>query len=787
MSQQKLTGSSQVTLINCEQELIHIPGSIQSHGVLLLLSEDDLIMRQVSENVSTILGREAGTLLGQPLSTLLSVEQAQSLVEKTSSLSADRQNAFLNKVNPLRITIEVNGENKEFNGIAHFNNLGLVLELEPFAEGDDLTFTYFYDLSRKSLLTLQSADELTELHQVAVEEVRALTGFDRVLLYEFDDEWNGDVIAEARNEDVDSYLGLHFPHTDIPDQARALYSVNWLRYVPDASYQPIPLVAHKPNKEPIDLTHSVLRSVSPIHIEYLANMGVQATLTISLIKDNQLWGLIACHHRTPIRLSYQLRVASEYIGQLLSLQLSLKQKREEKAISSTLHRIRAVLIENITRKKDYRSSFTDLEKETLAITNASGVAICHEGKIVLLGVTPSDKEVEMLCNWVSDRLNEQGSLFHTNKLREHYPPATEFIDTAAGLLAVLVAKPQQSYILWFRREVVQEVHWGGKPEKFYSEEENGAIKIHPRRSFAIWKQRVEGSSTVWEEGHIAMARELSTAIKDIFAFKAEEYRKQNEQLAEINAQLASEVSMRKEVQSALERSNAELERFAYIASHDLKEPLRTVSSFSMLLKKRYGEQLDERADKYIHFIVDGTNRMQNLIDDILTFSRLERKGNRFEQLDVNSVVEDIKSQLETTIRKTKTKINYEELPTLIGDRGQLIQLFQNIISNSIKYRQPDVPPKINISCEEQEDYWKFSVSDNGIGIEKEFFDRIFVIFQRLHSASEYEGTGIGLAICQRVVETHDGKIWVESQINRGSSFHFTVSKHLKILEQSHGN
>jgi len=237
---------------------------------------------------------------------------------------------------------------------------------------------------------------LEELYQVAVREVRALTGFDRVMLYQFDDEWNGDVVAESRNEGVDSYLGLHFPHTDIPAQARALYLVNWLRYIPDATYQPVPLLAREPNQGPVDLSHSVLRSVSPIHLEYLANMGVQATLIISLIKDNQLWGLIACHHNSPIHLPCQMRIASEYIGQILSLQLSLKQKSDDQAMGLTLRRIHSVLIENITRKEDYRSNFADLKQETLALTNATGAAICHEGATTLIGATPSEEEVAQL-------------------------------------------------------------------------------------------------------------------------------------------------------------------------------------------------------------------------------------------------------------------------------------------------------------------------------------------------------------------------------------------------------
>lgn len=782
MYQQKPSTSAEVTLVNCDQEPIHIPGSIQPYGVLLLLDKNDLTIRRISANASSILGCQPEKLLGQPLTTLLVEDQVEILRKETPDKGVEKQNTFLKNINPLRLIINVEEKEVEFNGIVHFTDASLVLEIERFSAKDALTFTHFYDLSRKSLLALQSAEELEELYDVAVREVQSLTGFDRVMLYQFDDEWNGDVVAEATNEGVDSYLGLHFPHTDIPAQARKLYSVNWLRYIPDATYQPVPVLSQQDDDPPLDLSYSVLRSVSPIHLEYLANMDVQASMSISLIKDNQLWGLIACHHKQPHFLSYQTRVASEYIGQILSLQLALKQKNENRVMALTLRRIHALLIENITRKKDYASSFSRLEEETLELTSATGAAICHEGNITLVGVTPSKKQITQLHRWVSQRLTEQDNLFHTNHLKEHYPLAGKFVEEAAGLLAVLIAKPQKSSILWFRKEVIQEVNWSGKPDKFYREQENGVVRLHPRRSFDLWKERLVDKSLAWENEHVKMARELGNAIKDIFVFKAEEYRRRNEKLSKLNDDLKLEISRRQKVQAALERSNAELERFAYVASHDLQEPLRAVSNFSMLLKKRYANKIDERADKYIRFIVDGTNRMQILIDDILAFSRIERKGNHFVQVDTHRMIKEVMANLSITIQKSKADIDCLDLPNIIGDQRQLRQLFQNLISNALKYRQQDERPQIIIRCEEQPAAWQFSVSDNGIGIEKEFFDRIFVIFQRLHSSREYSGTGIGLAICQRIVEAHQGKIWVESEFGRGSTFYFTINKHLELSE-----
>ena len=369
----------------------------------------------------------------------------------------------------------------------------------------------------------------------------------------------------------------------------------------------------------------------------------------------------------------------------------------------------------------------------------------------------------------------------TSTRAPHRSIAARFL-MMVGLLAVLVARPQRSYIFWFRREVIQEVRWGGEPGKFYTEEKEGALRLHPRKSFNTWKQRVEGTSLAWEKEHVDVAHELRNAIKDIFVFKAEEYRKQKDKLEKLNKKLNDEVRMRKRAQADLERSNAELERFAYVASHDLKEPLRAASNFSSLLKKRYADQLDERAQKYIRFIVDGTNRMQVLIDDILTFSRLERKGNHFEAVDVGRLLDEAKENLRAVIGKSQGTVTFGAMPRLVGDKGQLSQLFQNLIGNGLKYHREGVPPVLHISCQEQETSWQFCVSDNGIGIEKEFFDRIFVVFQRLHGSREYEGTGIGLAICQRVVEIHQGKIWVESEVNEGSAFYFTIDKNLNTNE-----
>lgn len=252
-------------------------------------------------------------------------------------------------------------------------------------------------------------------------------------------------------------------------------------------------------------------------------------------------------------------------------------------------------------------------------------------------------------------------------------------------------------------------------------------------------------------------------------------------LQEQNLVLQQEISHRQRAESALlksnqelARSNAELEQFAYVASHDLQAPLATIASYAQLLEKRYKDQLDTQGSKFIGNIVQGCTRMQNLIDDLLEYSRVGRSRKPFELTDCNHAVEQALANLQGAIRENKAVVTYSELPAVMGDISQLVQLFQNLVSNAIKYRH-DAPPVIHITACKQDKKWLISVSDNGIGIAPQHQKRIFQIFQRLHTQREYSGTGIGLAICQKIVEIHGGCIWVQSQPEQGSTFYFTLA------------
>jgi two-component system, sensor histidine kinase and response regulator len=246
-------------------------------------------------------------------------------------------------------------------------------------------------------------------------------------------------------------------------------------------------------------------------------------------------------------------------------------------------------------------------------------------------------------------------------------------------------------------------------------------------------------------------------------------------LAEQNEQLQQEIAAREEIQAALTRSNAELEQLAYVASHDMQEPLRMVASYLQLVAQRYKGQLDADADEFIGYAVDGAKRMQALINDLLAYSRLGTRARPFESTDCNKVLETVLVNLGVAISESGAQITHDPMPTVMGDSSQLVQLFQNLIGNAIKFRSAE-PMRVHIGVEAADAMWQFSVTDNGIGIAPEYHERIFVMFQRLHGRTEYPGTGIGLAICKKIVERHGGTVWVESQAGHGSTFKFTIPR-----------
>lgn len=738
----------QVDLTNCDKEPIHIPGSIQPHGVLVVLKEPELTILQASNNTYNIFGINTEELLNQPLRILFDDEQINLLRDASN-------HEDLQLINPIELSKQLGNNILYFDGIIHRQQGSLILELELRTREKSNAFFKFYHLVKLALSKLQNAANVIELSQIIVKELKNITGFDRVMLYRFNENWDGKVIAEEKPEYLTPYLGLNYPASDIPEQARKLYSQNWLRLIPNVNYQPVAIVpGNNPlTDQPLDLSNSVLRSVSPLHIEYLHNMGVTASMSISLIKNQKLWGLIACHHQSPKYVPYEIRNACEFLGQMTSVELAAKEDSEDIEYQIQLKSVQAKLVEYMSAEKNFIHGLINNQPNILNLTNSQGSVIYFEGEYSSIGKTPNQEELQDLLEWINQNLPEQ--IFYTDALAKIYPQAEKFADVASGLMGFSLSKIHKNYVLWFRPEVIQTVNWGGNPHKPVEVREDGSWHLSPRKSFDLWKETVRQQSLGWKACEVNAALELRNAIIGVVLRKADE-------LAQLNIEL--------------ERSNSELDAFAYIASHDLKEPLRGIHNYSNFLMEDYGETLDEEGKAKLKTLIRLTQRMEDLIDSLLHFSRLGRVDLSMQYNDMNMIVNRILDLLRGRIEETGVKISIPRLlPTVYCDRVQVGEVFSNLIANAIKYN--DKPEKlIEIGyINDSPQPITFYVSDNGIGIREKHFEAIFRIFKRLHGPSKYGGgTGAGLTIAKKIVERHGGRIWVESTYGEGSTFYFTL-------------
>ncbi|MEA5599019.1 ATP-binding protein [Rivularia sp. UHCC 0363] len=759
-----------VDLTNCDREAIHIPNSIQPHGLLLTLTEAEFTILQVSGNTFDFLGLQPQELLNQKLNFLLDESQIQAM---RKCLTED-----FDSVNPLKVSIERSNKILVFDGIVHRISGVVVLELEPTrSQQFNPKFFDFYNSVKSPLNKIQKSSTLNELFNVIVKEVRKITGFDRIMIYRFDEDGAGMVISENPKEGLEKFLGLRYPATDIPNQAKQLYTLNLLRLICNVNYQPVKLIPelNPLTNEPLDLSLSVLRSVSPLHIEYLKNMGVTASMSVSLLKDKKLWGLIACHHYDSEKtVSYEIRTICEFLAQIMSLELAAKEENEDLDYKMKLKSIQSRFIDSITQAEDLVDGLTRNPSNLLNLVSATGVVICNDGNLIREGETPTDLQIDRLISWVETQMGNE-IIYHTDSLHNVYPEAANFQDVGSGLIALVISKIQRAYILWFRPEVIQTVNWGGNPQKPVEVLTDGTVSLSPRKSFKLWQETVRKKSLAWKNCEIEAALELRSSIVGILLRKADE-------LAKVNLEL--------------ERSNDDLDSFAYIASHDLKEPLRGIHNYSSFLMEDYGEIINEDGVSKLETLMRLTERMENLIDSLLHYSRLGRNELSLYNTDLNEIVKNAVDVLKISYNADVDIRIARTLPIIKCDRIQISELFSNLISNGLKYNDKSdkwveigfIDPVVD--AQEYNQHYShrsdsqppiiFYVKDNGIGIRAKHLETVFRIFKRLHAPNRYGGgTGAGLTIVKKIVERHGGTIWLKSTFKEGSTFYFTLQPDLQ--------
>ena len=480
-------------LLRCADEPIAIPGAVQPHGVLLAVTEPDLAVVMASANATGFFGR--------PVDALDQVLGDADLARLTDGLAEG-----LTEVDPIRV--QVAGEPVDL--VVHRADGLLLTEWEPVPGAEQAGAAWHRRLPTV-LQRLSAAATLDDLTEVLARDVRALTGFDRVMVYRFDAEWNGEVVAEDRRADLEPFFGLHYPASDIPAQARALYATNWMRLIPDAAYRRVPLepAAHPLTGRPLDLSGAMLRSVSPVHLEYLANMGVRASMSISLIDRGRLWGLIACHHYAGAhRPAYADRTAAEFLGRTASLLLHTKVAAGEQSGVVEVAQRQAQLAAVVGRTpRELAAVLTDGPVTALDLIPAGGVAVRINRQLRLLGRTPPAERVGPL---VSALLAAGAPV--TDAVSRAVPSAADLAGTASGALVVPVGG--DDFLAWFRPETVREVAWAGNPHLSKTTQTDDGPRLSPRRSFDAWSETVRETAQPWREHEVAAARTLAAALTD---------------------------------------------------------------------------------------------------------------------------------------------------------------------------------------------------------------------------------------------------------------------------------
>lgn len=728
----------------CAREPIQIPGSIQPHGFMLVLDPIDFTVLQASANVSAWLGTGEQPLIGQRLPAL--VASPEQLLERIAAAPAEDPHPF--HVGDVQFTTP--GAHGAYAMLAHRWDSVLIAEFEP-ATNVSVVYGQLYPLVRAFVSELQDLQGVDELCHRAVIGIKRITGFGRVKAYRFDPSGNGTVLAEELEPGYASYLGMCFPASDIPAQARALYCANRIRVIENAEYQPAVLApANNPvTGRPLDLTYSTLRSVSPVHLQYMRNMGTFASMSISIVVRGKLWGLVSCHDAQPRRVNFQVRTACELLGSVLSLQI---EAREAHADTQRLLGLRQHVVQLLSAMADRDSVAEGLlavPQTFVGFAAATGAAIISDGQCETVGQVPPRPAIEALVQW----LGRDGAddVFHTDNVGREVPAHCGIAEHAAGVLAVAISKIHNHYLIWFRPEQARTVTWAGRPEKTVAP----GGSLHPRNSFAQWQEEVRGFSVAWDPLEVEAVIELRTAVLGIVLRKAEEL-----------AALAGE----------LKRSNKELEAFSYSVSHDLRAPLRHIAGYTELLTDFDGDKLSDRGLRFLEHISDSARFAGTLVDNLLSFSQMGRAALRHSDVNLGALVDAIRQEMLPDYEGRHVIWKVAPLPAVLGDAAFLHLALRNLLSNALKYSRERDPSIIEIGALPRGDSGEtvIFVKDNGVGFDMAYAGKLFGVFQRLHRMEEFEGTGIGLASVRRIIERHQGRVWAEGALGEGATFYFAL-------------
>lgn len=735
MSEEQFSYPEKVDVQNCDKEPIHLIGKAQAHGVIVAVNPQTFQVTQASENTLKFFGISHTDFLGISLEKLigkLPVKRLRASIAEASGFAAED------------LTINENN----FVMLAHLSEDNLILDFEIIGETWDPG--HFQQQLTSIINGLDTTESIPTLCDRAAKLMKDIFGYDRVMVYRFDEEWNGEVVAEEKEEHLESWLDLHYPASDIPSQSRKLFLKHKVRIISDVNYEPVPIAPEiSPlTSKPLDLSRSALRGVSPIHIEYLQNMKVGASLTAAIIVNGNLWGLVACHHYSAKFINYYQRETCKFLTQVFSNNISTIQTGIFNQKINENSELRQRIVEELQIEDSLAEGLAKTSVPFTSLVESGGGAVILDNEIKLFGKTPKEVEVLELRDFLAKK---DEVIFHTKILKNQYPEVEKYKNSASGILSFKLGRAEDNFIIWFRPEVAETVSWGGDPNKkvSYNKEKQ---RLSPRKSFEKWTEKLDGISHSWKDYDLETAKVFRENLNQFLLAK------QKEEISRLNQNL--------------EEVNKDLELFSYGISHDLRSPLRGINGFAQILKEDFSQDLPAEASETIDTILKASNRMEGIIDDILSFSKITSGELEKEKFSTNKLLEELLSSFNIRINFPDTEVIVaDNLQETYGDRRMVFQLWSNLIGNALKYSQRAKAPKLQIGSFLENSKEVFYIKDNGIGIAKNDQEKIFNMFSRA-SKKDFKGTGVGLSIVARIIEKHNGKIWIESEPGKGSTFFF---------------
>ncbi|CAN7470134.1 ATP-binding protein [Massilia sp. LjRoot122] len=694
-----------VDLLNCADEPIHIPGSIQPHGALLFFSAAGLL-EGWSANAPTLLGIAPEP--GIPCASLALPSAALELLCDYIG-PADAEAA------PSMVPVSVHG--LEFDCIVHAACGRIIAEFEAREVGAD-EVARFAVKAHASIDRLRRQKSIEGLLSSAVDQIREFTGFDRVMAYRFRPDDSGDVVAESRREDLVPYLGQRYPAGDIPAQARRLYILNTLRSIVDVHYQAVPLLG-APDAAPLDMSHAVLRSVSPVHVEYLKNMGVGASMSVSIVINGRLWGLIACHHMSRRLVPYSVRMAADVLAQVIGSTIHSIEARLQSEMVERSTATRARVIADLVLDEDPLETLSRHAGAIMTATASQAMIACHYGKLLAHGDLPPGLAEAIVASLPENE--------HDLVLRESlgdWPPALHAqLGKWVGMMALPFDPGAGGWSILLRVEQIEQVAWGGRPEKTTALGPLGT-RLTPRGSFDAWYETVRGHAQPWE----------ATVLGNARLALAELVRVMTSRRAQLDATRAQLLAM---------------------LGHDLRDPLHSINMAGMVLEKGNSQPtLGKR-------IQSSTSRMQRMISQVLDMSRIDGGlglGVALEPVDLTALVEDLMDEARMAYPTIPFQLTCDEAAMVNADSGRLGQVLSNLLSNARHHGEAGKPVRVCVTVQGREAV--VEVSNAGAPIPPELAATLFNPFKRasLNNPRNRTGMGLGLYIAQQIVREHHGEI-----------------------------